>query len=71
MNDFAFGRLVTLNVVKLLLENSDRNIDLNTSNTLVSLINVHTLDYLINVPDLLSVPADKFPKIPVRLLDRE
>ena len=41
MNDFAFGRLVTLNVVKLLLENSDRNIDLNTSNTLVSLVNVH------------------------------
>ena len=32
---------------------------------------IHTLDYLINVPNLLSVPADKFPKISVRLLDRE
>ena len=28
-----------------------------------------TLEYLISVPHLLSVPADKFPKIPVRLLD--
>ena len=32
---------------------------------------ITTLDYLINVPNLLSVPADKFPEIPVRLLDRE
>ena len=28
-----------------------------------------TLEYLISVPHLISVPADKFLKIPVRLLD--
>ena len=30
-----------------------------------------TLAYLISIPALRSVPADKFPKIPVSLLDRE
>ena len=38
---------------------------------LIVVPSAHTLDYLISVPDLLSVPADKFPKISVRLLDRE
>ena len=41
----------------------------NLNKELGNLIVYPTLEYLISVPHLLSVPADKFPKIPVRLLD--